>query len=134
MPQDPRMMASEELVQEIYALRQDMERTASRMVELAQTLYSKVRRSPSGEYTSRYLTFANAWTRFGSMVDGGIRRTSGVSRLVDTIPQEQQEAVQEAARKEASLQLAQKKAVKKQASVQPDLVELYGEDMVTRAR
>lgn len=131
MSRDPRTMACEELVQEIHTLREDMERTASRMVELAQSLYSKVRRSPSDEYTSRYITFANAWTRFGSMVDGGIRRTAGVTRLVSTIQREQQEAREEAERKE-QLRSARVSAEAK-PTVQPDLVELYGEEMVTRA-
>lgn len=128
---DPRNLESADLVKEIHALRDDMERMAARMVELSQTLYSKVRRAPSDDYTARYVTFANAWTRFGSMVDGGIRRTSGVARLVASIQQEKIEASEEADRKQREALRAQR--APKQTATAPDLVELYGEEMVNYA-
>ena len=127
MSRDPRNLESAEIVQEIHVVRDEMDRLAARMVELSQSLYSKVRRAPADDYTSRYVTFANAWTRFGSMVDGGLRRTAGVSRLVANIRREQVEA-EEKAEREAT----QEKRVEQQTA-STDLVELYGQEMVTYA-
>ena len=127
MSRDPRNLESAEIVQEIHVVRDEMDRLAARMVELSQSLYSKVRRAPADDYTSRYVTFANAWTRFGSMVDGGLRRTASVSRLVANIRREQVEA-EEKAEREAT----QEKRVEPQTA-STDLVELYGQEMVTYA-
>ena len=127
MSRDPRNLESAEIVQEIHVVRDEMDRLAARMVELSQALYSKVRRAPADDYTSRYVTFANAWTRFGSMVDGGLRRTASVSRLVANIRREQVEA-EEKAEREAT----QEKRVEPQTA-STDLVELYGQEMVTYA-
>lgn len=127
MSRDPRNLESAEIVQEIHVVRDEMDRLAARMVELSQSLYSKVRRAPADDYTSRYVTFANAWTRFGSMVDGGLRRTASVSRLVANIRREQVEA-EEKDEREAT----QEKRVEPQTA-STDLVELYGQEMVTYA-
>ena len=132
MSRDPRTLESAEIVKEIHSVRDEMDRLAARMVELSQALYSKVRRAPADGFTSRYVTFANAWTRFGSMVDGGIRRTASVSRLVETIRREQVEAEEHA---EQEARQAEKRAAQQQAAPQatPDLVELYGQEMVSHA-
>ena len=131
MSRDPRNLESVEIVREIHSVRDEMDRLAARMVELSQALYSKVRRAPADDYTGRYVTFANAWTRFGSMVDGGLRRTSSVSRLVETIRREQAEAEEHA---EREARLADKRAAREaETSASPDLVELYGQEMVSHA-
>lgn len=128
MSRDPRTLESAEIVKEIHSVRDDMERLSTRMVELSQALYSKVRRAPTDDFTGRYVTFANAWMRFGSMVEGGIRRTSGATRLVETIHREKREA-EEQANREA--RLAEKRF--KPTPEQADLVSLYGEEMVNHA-
>ncbi len=130
MARDPRNLESVEIVMEIQSLRDDMERLSARMVELSQALYSKVRRAPADDYTSRYVTFANAWTRFGSMIEGGIRRTSSATRLVETIPREKMEAEEKTAR---DAKLAERKPKAAPDHGQADLVSLYGEEMVNHA-
>jgi hypothetical protein len=124
MSRDPRTLESADLVREIHATRDEMNRLAARMVELSQVLYSRVRRAPADDFTSRYLAFANAWTRFGGMVDGGLRRTSGVTRLVESIQREKAEVESEGQKV---------KPVAPPASPAPDLVELYGQEMVNHA-
>ena len=128
MSRDPRNLDQDQIVAEIHSLRDDMGRLASRMVELSQVLHGKTRRTPADEFTARYVTFANAWTRFGSMVESGIRRTGGVTRIVVTAQREKAEALQKA-------EQAARTVVPpvKQASTQPDLIELYGEEMVKYA-
>jgi len=114
----------DDLVREIHVLRDDMERIAVRMVELSQRLYGKVRREQADSYTARYIVFANAWTRFGSMVEGGIRRTKGVSRIMAGVAREKQEAVEQ----------VEKPVVQRPVETpESDLVELYGEEMVKYA-
>jgi hypothetical protein len=128
MSGDPRNLENAEIVREIHSLRDDMERLSARMVELSQILYGKVKRAPSDDFTARYVAFANAWTRFGSMVVGGIRRTSSATRLVETVAREKREAEEMAAREVPM--------PKKRPSTNgpTDLVALYGEEMVNRAR
>lgn len=113
--------ADDALVHEIHVLRDDMERMAIRMVELSQKLHGRVRRAPADDYTARYVMFANAWTRFGAMVEGAIRRTRGVTRLVSGVPQE---------RLEASAKEVEKPIVPPPVQASTDLAELYGEEMV----
>ena len=127
--QDPRSLEAAEIVQELQALRGEMQRCASRMFDLSQTLYSKVRRAPSDDYTSRYVTFANSWSRFASMVDSSLRRTSGAIRLVETIQQEKVAKEEEQAERLAQERLRQKRV--EASNPTPDLAELYGHEMVS---
>lgn len=123
MSRDPRRLSIDEIVQEIQALRGEMDRTAVRMGELSQLLLGKVRRTPADDYTSRYLAFANAWLRLGSMVEGGVRRTANVSRLIVAIERERAEKTD-----------TKPKPVKPSTPTPTtDLVALYGEEMVSNA-
>lgn len=126
MSRDPRQMTAEEIVQEVYLLRDGMEKTAQRIVELSQTLYSKVRRTPADDYTSRFILFANTWTRLGAMVEGGIRRTASTTRIIDGVKREKREAEVKEATKPPT-----PKPVKPSATT--PLAELYGEEMVNHA-
>ena len=117
-----------QVVEEIHSLRDDMSRLAIRMVELSQGLQGKTRRRPTDEFTAPYVMFANTWTRFGAMVESGVRRTGGVTRLVVTAQRERAAAIQKAERGARHVL-----APVKQASTQPDLIELYGEEMVKYA-
>ena len=134
MTSDPSRLEHDEIVQEIQSVKTEMERLAARMVELSQVLYRGVRRAPSDDYTSRYIAFANAWTRFGSMVDGGLRRTSGVTRLVTSIHQERLDAEESTRIKEARDRVqVERKATKSSVATSTDLISLYGEEMVNHA-
>jgi len=139
MPQEPKSNPTsshqdhEDLVREIQSVREDMEKLASRMVELSQTLYQRVRKSPVDDYTSRYVAYANAWTRFGSMVDGGIRRTAGVNRLVAAIHRDRVEA-EDAAQRQAQKERARlAREGRRSVTTDTDLISLYGEEMVNHA-
>lgn len=129
MRRDPRHMTYDEVVQEFDSLREEMGRTANRMVELSQSLYGRVRSTPSDEYTSRYVTFANSWTRLGQMVEGALHRTNGVMRLMDQIKREKVAASE----KEEREKEAARRRPAPPTTDQPDLVELYGQEMVNYA-
>lgn len=124
-------MTYDEVVQEFGSLREEMGRTAIRMVELSQSLYGRVRSSTSDEYTSRYVTFANSWLRFGQMVEGALHRTNGAMRLVEQIRREKVAASEKEEREKEELR--RRPVATSVASSQPDLVELYGEEMVNYA-
>lgn len=128
MSRDPRSMSYDEITREIQTLKGDLERTVNRVLELSLAMYGKVRQTPSDEYSTRYLSFANTWTRFSQMVEVSLQRTGSAFRLIDTIKQEQREAEQEAARPA--------RPSRKKVAPQPyssDLSELYGTEMVTNA-
>jgi hypothetical protein len=126
MNRDPRQMSAEEIVQEIHLLRDSVGKTAHRIVELSQTLYSKVRRTPADDYTARFVLFANTWLRLGAMVEGGIRRTSSTTRIIEGVHREKREAeVHESAKKP--------KLVPTPPVTLTPLAELYGEEMVNHA-
>lgn len=126
MSRDPRSMSYDEIVQEVQTLKHDMERATNRVVELSLTLYSRVRQTPSDDYSSRYLSFANTWTRLGQMVEASLHRTGGAFRLMETVRRDKQD-VQE----ERPVRTPRKKAASQSPTT--DLSELYGAEMVTNA-
>lgn len=132
MIRDPRRMTYDEIVQEIHGLKAEMERAVTRVVELSLALHSRVRQNQSDEYATRYLSFANTWTRFGQMVEASLQRTGSVSRLVKTIAADKQAAADDGERQQRQEARRAKKSAPRQQTT-PDLVELYGEEMVTNA-
>lgn len=131
MTRDPRRMTYDEIVREILGLKSDMERTTARIVELSLVLYSRIRQSPSDEYSNRYLSFANTWTRLGQMVEASLQRTSSAGRLIESVKRDKEVASDEQERQDKKARES-KKAAPRQAPM-PDLMELYGEEMVTNA-
>ena len=132
MNRDPRRMTYDEIVQEIHGLKAEMERATSRVVELSLALYSRCRQNTADEYANRYLSFANTWTRFGQMVEASLQRTNSAARLVGSIAADRQAAADDDARVQRQAARRAKKAASQQAP-RTDLVELYGEEMVTNA-
>ena len=127
MSRDPRSMTFDEIVREIQSLKTEMERTNSRIVELALALYSKVRQTPADDHSHKYLTFANTWTRLGQMVEASLHRTGTVTRLIEAVRREKKEAEDAPKTPKPS----RKKAAPE--STPSDLVELYGAEMVNHA-
>jgi hypothetical protein len=119
-------MSPEEIILEVHRLRDEIESRSRRVVELSQTLYNQVRRQPD-DYTSRFVVFANTWVRFGSMVEGGIRRTGTTTRLIEGVRKEIREA-----KEQADAVKAKPKPERRQDHLS-SLVELYGEEMVSDA-
>lgn len=130
MSRDPRSMTYDEIAQEIQSLKGDLEGTINRVLELSLAMYGKVRQTPADDYSSRYLTFANNWTRFGQMVEATLHRTSSAFRLIESARQDKRDA--EEAQEAATARTARQNR-KKMPSPPSDLSELYGAEMVTNA-
>ncbi len=132
MTRDPRRMTYDEIVQEIHGLKADLERSVTRVVELSLALHSRVRQNQTDEYAPRYLAFASTWTRFGQMVEASLQRTTSAFRLVGSIEADKKAAADDDARQQRQAARQAKKSASRQTPA-PDLVELYGEEMVTHA-
>jgi len=85
-------MSPEEIDLEILGLQGEIQTKGSRIHELAQTLYQRVRRAPADDSTAIYITYANAWTRFAGMVSLGAVRTSRVARVLRRLPPKMEHA------------------------------------------
>jgi hypothetical protein len=142
---NPVKMSEEEIVTEIRALSGELNKTALRISELSKNLHDRAVRlrrdpdEPTRDMGAVYVAYANAWGRLGGLVGQGVRRTAsldravqgGRERLAAVSKQRENEriAAERAAARKASLDAL---LAKTQGSVD-DLVELYGEDVVTNA-
>jgi hypothetical protein len=94
MNQNPQALTNEEIIAEISGLRDEIERKGTRVHELSNALYRRVRKAPADDTTAIYLTYANAWMRFSGMVSQGITRTAGAVRILKRLPPQPQAAVE----------------------------------------
>jgi hypothetical protein len=139
---NPLNMANDEIVGEITHLRDGIDHSSRRILELSRSLHDRMRRDdrrriatngPSNERTSIYLTYANLWSRFAGMVQQGLQRSRQADRVLRLLPDDptpQREA--------AEVQpTAQEAAPEAQAVPSPspleDFITLYGEEMIRDA-
>ena len=78
-------MAPEEISQEISSLQKGVEERATRIHALAQALHHQIRRAPTDDNTSIYISYARAWDKFAGLVSQGSSRTASVGRLLRTV-------------------------------------------------
>ena len=69
-------------IDEVHTLQERIVQDARRIHELSRSIHQYARRTPPGQLTSAYVSYANVWTRFAGMVEQGLRRTSIASRTV----------------------------------------------------
>jgi hypothetical protein len=86
------MMAQQDIVAEIRMLREAIDTDARRIFELSQALYRMTRQQPADDSTVPYRNYANAWSRFASMVGLGLRRTNTSDRVLAMLKPEPEPA------------------------------------------
>lgn len=90
----PDTMTRDAAIVEITALREEIQSRSRRLQELASSVYRKARRSPADETTPIYLAYANSITRFAGMVEQGSVRTERAVRILDLLPEEPEEKLE----------------------------------------
>ena len=112
-------------IEEIRVLQERLDQDARRIYELSRSLYQFARRTPSGQMTSVYVLYANAWTRFAGMVEQGLRRTSTATRIATaSLARVTQEEIQPEEKPSA---MRERLTYKSPLPPSDDLVELFGE-------
>lgn len=135
--QHPARLSDDEIIEEIRSLRQDLDRTARRVLELSNVLGSRASsaRREGDLVGSATLAYANAWTRVGAMVGQATQRASSTERLVD---QTRKRVQQDRERKAVDDQRKQRREAARATIRHPgapespadDLMELYGKEVM----
>jgi hypothetical protein len=125
-------MTVAELVREGADLRKKLSESANQLSEVYRALHTKMRRQPADDETSTYLMLASMGQRLAGMVIQGVKRSSSVDRLVDSLPteEEKEQANQLNLAKEARVK-AEEERVMKELNTRisdDDILSLYGED------
>lgn len=124
-------MSPEEIATEIASHRNQIEASATRMFELAQSLRDRMRRPGTSEDSRNvYVTCSNVWMRFSGMVRQGVQRTRQADRLLRMIPEETYETQPQPATPNAVDTHAQNVPAR---SPLEDLITVYGEELVRDA-
>lgn len=126
----------EDLVKEAIQIRKDIQGQARRLQEIYSSLYVSVRRSPSSDMTSAYVTFANAGKRFAGVLLQVTDRTASFDKILVTAKEEMEEKerrrAQERAdrvRREAKKEAARKLAETQSTFLHPeDISDLFGSE------
>lgn len=135
MSQSPQHMTPDQIVAEIGELRESMNATAQRMLDLSKALYTQMRRTTASNATPVYIAYSNAWMRFAGTMTQGMRRAMSSDRVLERYRQAEEEKVEQA-RRAAQASLKREAVRTSEASRKAafgDLIELYGEEMVRDA-
>jgi hypothetical protein len=131
MPRSSRhasLLTPDVAIEEIRSIQERMDQDARRIYELSRSIYQFARRTPSGQLSSAYVLYANAWTRFAGMVDQGLKRTTTASRVITAaLEQNAQEAVVEAKKPPIK---SDRQIFRSPLPPNDDLVELFGEELI----
>ena len=140
---NPLHMNNEEIAGEIQYLRDGIDSSARRILDLSRTLHDRTRRDDRrrilanerpNERTNIYLTYSNLWTRFASMVQQGLQRTRQADRVLRLLPDDATERQAAAQAEPAQPEEAQPEAQPVPApSPFEDFISVYGEEMIRDA-
>ena len=128
---NPMYMTPVEIATEIENHRNQIEASATRMFDLAQTLRERMRRpGTSDEARNVYVTCSNVWMRFAGMVRQGSQRTRQADRLLRMLREEEVEIPDQPSRPTPVDTHAQTVPT---PSPFEDLITVYGEELVRDA-
>lgn len=147
---NPLSMEPDQIVGEITHLRDGIDQSSRRILELSRTLHDRMRRenrarlarsqsvrsgtpeSNEATRTGLYLTYANLWTRFASMVQQGLQRSRQADRVIRLLPDEAP-VLPTQAEAEAAPEPAPEAQTVPTPSPLEDFITLYGEEMMRDA-
>lgn len=138
--ENPMRMSPDEIISEIGELRGEVSRLSTRLHELSRVLYAKARRSTDGDASPSWALYANAWARFSGAIGQGLQRITTADQVLKTAQQRMQERKDRQDRDKAAQERRDRRAHRETmatplipSSGVEDLVELYGQDVVTHA-
>lgn len=142
----PTQMTDEEIIGEIQAVREAMDRGSRRLLDLCRVLHARAshaRVNLDNRMAPSLVAYANAWGRFGGLVGQAVRRTTTVERALEAAKKDTARRVAKA--KHDALRLAQDEediekvpvvedvALSSTQDSTDDLMELYGREVVLNA-